>query len=186
MYAGGIMRYDRIIRGYDVASDDPDLLMRKYLLPGQLFATRVPHEITTVLGSCVAVCLWDPVLRAGGMNHFMLPAYNGNGEPSDRYGDIAIRNLVMRMDSLGSRRGNLRAKVYGGGNVLCSPVESGLQLIGLKNVTIAREVLSLEGVEVVSEQVGQMHGRKLRFNTHTGALNVEHINSICDRKGAGK
>jgi len=182
MYAGGIMRYDSIVRGFEGVSDDHDILMRKYLLPGDLFATRVPHEITTVLGSCVAVCLWDPVLRAGGMNHFMLPAYAGNGEPSNRYGDIAVRNLVMRMDSLGSRRGSLKAKVYGGGNVLCTPTRAGLDLVGLKNIAMAREVLSTEGVEIVSEKVGQMHGRKLRFNTHTGALNVELINSICDRK----
>ena len=186
MYAGGIMRYDSIVRGFEGASDDTDILMRKYLLPGDLFATRVPHEITTVLGSCVAVCLWDSVLRAGGMNHFMLPAYAGNGEPSNRYGDIAVRNLIMRMDSLGSRRGNLKAKVYGGGNVLCTPAGAGPDLVGLKNIAMAREVLSTEGVEIVSEQVGKMHGRKLRFNTHTGALYVEFINSICDRKGAGK
>jgi chemotaxis protein CheD len=186
MFAEGIRRYDSIVRGFEGASDDPDSLMRKYLLPGDLFATRVPHEITTVLGSCVAVCLWDPILRAGGMNHFMLPAYAGNGEPSNRYGDIAIRNLVMRMDSLGSRRGNLKAKVYGGGNVLCSTSDSGLDLIGLKNVAMAREGLSVEGVEVLNEQVGRMQGRKLRFNTHTGALHVEHINTICERKGSGQ
>ena len=158
-------------------------LWNKYLLPGDLFATKVPHVIATVLGSCVAVCLWDPVLRAGGMNHFMLPSFTDRGEPTNRYGDIATRNLVVRMESLGCKRINIRARLYGGGNVLCSSGADEEALIGMKNVRAARDVLAKEGLTIEGEHVGDMHGRKLKFNTNDGSLTLEYLNSMHNRKG---
>jgi len=157
-------------------------LLRKYLLPGKVFATRVPHEISTVLGSCVAVCLWDPFLRAGGMNHFMLPAYNGQDGSGSRYGDIATLSLVERMESLGSRRNNMKAKIYGGGNVLTFSSAGEAELIGTKNADMARKVLETQGIEIVGENVGGLQGRKIRLNTYDGSLAIEVINSLRARQ----
>jgi len=176
------MRQQSSVFGFGEAADDSGVLMKKYLLPGQLFATKVPHEITTVLGSCVAVCLWDPVLRAGGMNHFMLPAYSGSGEPSNRYGDIATRSLLARMDSLGSKRYNIRANIFGGGNVLGSS-SAEKDLIGVKNALMAKEVLKAEGINIVNEHTGEMHGRKIIFNTGSGDVYINYIKPLQYKKG---
>lgn len=168
--------------GMDISAQDKETLWSKYLLPGDLFATKVPHVISTVLGSCVAVCLWDPVLRAGGMNHFMLPSFPGQGEPTNRYGDISTRNLVMRMESLGSRRLNMKAWLYGGGNILGASVVGEEVLIGMKNVQAACHVLASEGLSIVGEHVGEIHGRKLKFNTYEGTLTIEFLNSLRSTK----
>ncbi len=65
-----------------------DIVMEEnthYLHPGNLFAHRTPHIVTTILGSCVAVCLWDPINNIGGINHYMLPLWNGEGLPVPKY-----------------------------------------------------------------------------------------------------
>jgi len=61
-----------------------------FLYPAALFASRTPHMVTTILGSCVAICLYDPILKFGGINHYMLPLWNGQGLASPKYGNIAI------------------------------------------------------------------------------------------------
>src|SRR5512133_3111807 len=91
-----------------------------YLYPATLFASREPHIINTILGSCVAVCMWDNVLGYGGINHYMLPLWNGKGLASPKYGNIAIRKLYEKMIDLGCSSMNLNAKVFGGADVLQS------------------------------------------------------------------
>jgi len=93
---------------------------RHFLFPSALFAEKNPHRITTVLGSCVAVCLYDPLTRQGGINHFMLPFWNGSGLASPRYGNIAIEALIDRMHLMGCQTMTLQAKIFGGPNVLYS------------------------------------------------------------------
>ncbi|KKL58497.1 hypothetical protein LCGC14_2224780 [marine sediment metagenome] len=158
-------------------AEDKSPLWRKHIVAGELFATKVPHEIRTILGSCVAVCLWDPDLLAGGMNHFMLPEYTGSGEASNKYGDISIRSLIQRMESLGSKKSSLKAKVYGGGSLLSA---SGISQssVGQQNIHIAMEMLRSEGISIVSRHVGDFHGRKLRFNTCSGSLSISMVESI--------
>jgi len=68
-----------------------------FLLPSALYVSKEPCLINTVLGSCVAVCFWDPVLRIGGMNHFMMPLWNGQGLASPRFGNIAVPRLLEAM-----------------------------------------------------------------------------------------
>src|SRR5688572_13771956 len=85
-----------------------------YLFPSTIFAELLPHQVKTILGSCVAVCLFDQVLNYGGINHYMLPWWNGNGMPSPKYGDIAIERLIDKMLFLGSQKKNLVAKIFGG------------------------------------------------------------------------
>ena len=144
-----------------------------YLLAGSLMAPADPHIITTVLGSCVSVCLWDGALRIGGMNHYMLPLWNGEGLASPKYGNIAVAKLVERLQDLGSNKRNLRAKIFGGGVVL--NVTNPFMNIGERNVQLAEDMLRQENIPIVSADTGGRTGRKIIFNTETGIVLVKKL-----------
>lgn len=137
---------------------------RVYLHAGQLFASSEPAEVSVILGSCVSVLLVDPVRRAGGASHYLLP-FDGVGRPrSPRYGNAAIAELIARMLALGSRRHDLEAKVFGGASIL-SHVRPNGHSLGSQNVDVARLVLVEEGIPIVGEDVGGYTGRKIVFLT---------------------
>lgn len=144
-----------------------------FLYPGMIFAEPGESMISTVLGSCVSVCLWDPVLRRGGMNHFLLPFWNGEGLRTPKYGNVAIPMLIEKMLSLGSIKGNIRAKVFGGGNILEST--SGLLNVGDRNIALAEESLSESRIVTLSRDTGGVFGRKVMFMTATGEVFVKKI-----------
>ena len=141
---------------------------KPFLLPGALFAKNGNYLITTVLGSCIAVCLWDPRLKSGGMNHYKLPLWNGDGLPSPKFGNIAIIKLIENMLNMGSNQKELKAKVFGGGAVIRSA--SGFLNVGERNIEIARDVLSQEKIPIVASDVGGEQSRKIIFNTQTGGI----------------
>lgn len=142
-----------------------------YLYPGMMFAKNGQYIITTILGSCVSICLWDPILRIGGMNHFLLPLWNGEGLPTPRYGNVAIAMLIANMVSLGSRRETLKAKIFGGASVLESV--GGLLEVGSRNITLAEETLQTENIGVLGYDVGGTVGRKIIFFTESGDVFVK-------------
>ncbi len=144
-----------------------------YLLAGSLMAPAQPHVITTVLGSCVSVCLWDCVLRIGGMNHYMLPLWNGEGLASPKYGNIAVAKLLEQLQDLGSNKRNLRAKIFGGGVVL--NVTNPFMNIGERNVRLAEDVLRQENIPIVSSDTGGRTGRKVIFHTENGIVLVKKL-----------
>lgn len=144
-----------------------------YLLPSTLFASDQEACITTVLGSCVAVCLWDPVLRTGGMNHFMLPLWNGQGLPSPKYGNIAIDKLLERMKTMGSQPSMLHAKVFGGGEILVT--QNDQFHIGKRNIELAKTQLRELGIQIKASSLGGTLGRKIKFNTHNGEVRQQYI-----------
>lgn len=144
-----------------------------YLPPGLLHAAATPTAVTTVLGSCVAVCLFDPALRAGGINHYLLPFWNGDGLQSPKYANVALPKLFERMIALGCRPQGLRAKLFGGGAVFRQV--GGLFDIGERNVQFAEEYLAGAGIPVVARDVGQSCTRKLIFHLHTGEAFVRRI-----------
>lgn len=129
--------------------------------------------VTTVLGSCISVCLWDPVTGTGGINHYMLPLWNGEGLPSPKYGNIAIRKLIDKMLLLGCRKENLKAKVFGGGAVM--QTSGGLLNVGERNIMLAEDLLAEESIPIVSKDVGGDYGRKLIFCTASGTVLVKKI-----------
>ena len=139
-----------------------------YLYPSALFASMYPHEVSTVLGSCVSICLWDIKLKHGGINHFMLPLWNGDGLPTPKFGNIALEKLLEKMQHLGSHKSNLVAKVFGGAKQL----EKGKSVfnIGERNIKLAFDLLKEAGIPIVSHNVGGEKGRKLKFCTHTGKV----------------
>lgn len=133
-----------------------------------MFASAQPSEVTTILGSCVAVCLWDRYLGIGGINHYMLPTWNGMELASPKYGNIAIERLTERMLQLGCKKNNLVAKVFGGGEVIT--VSSSSMHIGERNIMVAEEMLLEQNIPIIGRSTGGKNGRKIIFNTHTGEV----------------
>ena len=129
--------------------------------------------VSTVLGSCVAVCLYDTQLKIGGINHYMLPLWNGTGLASPKYGNIAINKLIERMEKLGSNKANLVAKVFGGGNVLSS--SNNTFSIGKRNAQLALDMLAEHKIPIIAQSLGGDHGRQILFNTHTNEVRQKYV-----------
>jgi chemotaxis protein CheD len=144
-----------------------------YLQPGGLLVTPAPTAVTTILGSCVAACLFDPLTRWGGINHFLLPLWPGVDDPSARYGDVALERLVERMRAAGCRSSRLRAKLFGGSRI--HGAGPGEDHLGRRNVEVARTVLRAAGIAVAAEDVGGDRGRKLVFQTDDGTAWVRRL-----------
>ncbi len=145
-----------------------------YLHPGQVFASSSPSVVTTILGSCVAICVFDSVLKVGGTNHYLLPYWAGDGVSSPRFGNVAVKQLVEKLINLGSRKADLRAKLFGGACVIDAFRGRGAHL-GTKNVELGRTILQQEGIPVVADDVGGHRGRKVIFHTDTGVALVRLI-----------
>jgi chemotaxis protein CheD len=141
-----------------------------YLLPSTIFADREPHVVDTVLGSCISVCLYDAKLKIGGINHYMLPLWNGEGLASPKYGNIAIDKLIDKMLSMHSTKQGMIAKVFGGANQINS-----FSSVGERNIELAREQLKAYKIRIVAENVGGAIGRKIRFNTETGEVQMKFL-----------
>jgi len=144
-----------------------------FLYPSTLFACREPYIVNTILGSCVAVCLYDTVWKFGGINHYMLPFWNGQGLASPKFGNIAINKLLEKMLVLGSNQKNIIAKVFGGGNILEGSTSQ--FMIGDRNVTVAKDMLMELKIQIVSQSVGGTLGRKIQFNVVTGEVKQKMI-----------
>lgn len=143
-------------------------LPQVHLFPGEMVCGSESRVITTILGSCVAVCLWDKSLRSGGMNHFLLPSWEHQGEPSLRYGNVAVEALVRGMLKLGSEMGDLRAKLFGGANVL--PTSNDGPSIGSSNIDMALHELHRFGIPVVNRHVAGTNGVLIKQFTETGEV----------------
>jgi chemotaxis protein CheD len=144
-----------------------------YLYPGQLIVTGDVSLVTTILGSCVAVCLRDPKTMIAGINHYLLPANPLRGQSDLRYGNTAIEQLIDQMVSHGAATSRLAAKVVGGASVMTA--FSARRSIGEQNVEVARELLKKFAIPVVAEQAGGQRGRKLLFHTGNGCAYSKEI-----------
>lgn len=145
-----------------------------YLHAGHVAAFREPRAISTVLGSCVAVCLWDLGQGIGGMNHYLLPHRAGAAETSPRFGNVALEQLVDELVRLGGRFSQLQAKVFGGASVLAPP-RPGAEPLGEQNVRVARSLLGAAGIPIVAEDTGGTRGRRLIFQTDDGLAFVKRL-----------
>lgn len=140
------------------------------VLPGEYYVTSDELVILTVLGSCIAACLWDPQVRVGGMNHFMLP--EGGSDSGGRYGSYAMELLINEMMKLGARRTSLQAKVFGGGAVMSSFTTMN---VGERNTKFVLDYLQTERIPVVSKDVLDIHPRKVCFFPATGKAMVKRL-----------
>ncbi len=145
------------------------------LQPGEFCIASKGGMIVTVLGSCISVCLHDPELKLGGMNHFMLPHMAGKelldvagpGNKSSllngashlsRYGDVAMERLIGKMVVMGCQKDRLVAKVFGGASISTSKVD-----VGRKNISFITEYLKNEGIPCLAQDVGGVFPRKIYF-----------------------
>lgn len=140
-----------------------------YLHPGQIYSASHAALVSTVLGSCVSVCLWDPVARIGGMNHYLLPSGKG-----PRYCNDAMTQLLDEMTSRGAFVARIVAKVFGGACVITG-FTGPRKAIGTMNVEAVLQFLSAHSIPVRAEQTGGTRGRKLLFHTGTGLAYVREI-----------
>jgi chemotaxis protein CheD len=148
-------------------------LVAVFLRPGTLHCATAPSRVTTILGSCVAVCLWDSRLRLAGINHYLLPHRHGAADPSLRFGDTAIEALLRKMQRLGCQRASLQAKLFGGAAVL--PSASGGDPVGDQNVRVALEMLCRHGIPVTTRLTGGRSGMLIRLFTETGDVMVRRV-----------
>jgi chemotaxis protein CheD len=145
-----------------------------FLKPGYILVPEVPTVISTVLGSCVSVCLFDGSKKIGGMNHFPLPSTNKPEEATARFGNVATLALVGMMLENGSRIKDLEAQIFGGAfHPNTCPTN-----IGKENVEVARMVLARKKIPVVSEDVGGEKGRKIVYDTSTNQVVVIKVEKI--------
>ncbi len=118
--------------------------------------------LTTILGSCVATCLWDPVAGVGGMNHFLLPG-DEHSSDSMKYGVNAMELLVNGLLQQGAIRSRMQGKLFGGAHVI-----QNLSDIGAKNAEFALKFLKLENIPCVGQSLGGDRARRVRFWPQNG------------------
>ncbi len=141
------------------------LASNDHIIQGEYRISNAPDcVLSTLLGSCVAACIWDPILKIGGMNHFLLPGEDdAQIRDSERYGVHLMELLVNGLLREGAARQRLNAKLFGGGNM-----NSSLADIGARNAEFARDFLQNEGIVLVSESLGGDRARKVQFWPATG------------------
>lgn len=140
------------------------------VLPGEYYVSADELVIQTVLGSCIAACIWDPRVRVGGMNHFMLP--EGGADSGGRYGSYAMELLINELMKQGARRETMQAKVFGGGQVMSSFTTMN---VGERNTRFVLDYLQTERIAVVSKDVLDIHPRKVCFFPSTGKAMVKRL-----------
>ena len=155
------------------------------LLPGQYHVTGERKIITTLLGSCIAVCLYDPVNEVMGMNHFLLSneRYMRKGpmcvSDAGRYGVHAMEIIINQMLEKGAKRKYFKAKAFGGASVLNVRNEtSNFPVVSEVNVRFIREFLEMERIPLVASDLGGEQGRKIRFDGSDYSVYVQKIKSI--------
>lgn len=156
----------------DTTSSDP----RQGIIVGEVFVSAEPYWITTLLGSCVGVCLYDEQARIGGMNHFMLPSSSHCSVPSASYGVHSMELLINEIMKNGGRRERLKAKVFGGACVSKHVKRSAS--IGTDNVAFAKEFLHVEKIPIVASHTGGTEGMQVRFHTQTAKVLVRMLDPI--------
>lgn len=149
--------------------------VRHAVVQGESEVTRDRRvTLTTVLGSCVACCLYDATAGVGGMNHFLLPmppdqAYR-SGDEAERYGLYAMELLVNEMLKRGATRPTMRAHLYGGANL-----HAGMRAIGTGNDRFARTFLQSDRIALVRSDTGGTLARRLDFQAATGRVRCRTI-----------
>jgi len=141
------------------------------VLPGEYFVSNEEIMIMTVLGSCISACIWDGRARAGGMNHFMLPDGEG-GDGGGRYGSYAMELLINQMLKMGARRETMQAKIFGGAQVMAGFTSMN---VGERNTKFVLDYLATERIPVVSQDVLDIHPRKVCFFPVSGKALVKRL-----------
>lgn len=150
---------------------------RRPVMQGEARVSGDPRiEMTTVLGSCIASCLFDPIAQVGGMNHFLLsePRFARSDQGVDEhYGVYLMEILINDMLRRGAIKSRLRAHLYGGANL-----HRGMSDIGAANAAFARRFLSAEGIALVREDVGGIQARRVDFRPAHGQARCRFVEAV--------
>jgi len=145
-----------------------------FLKPGFIYVSTKPTMISTVVGSCIAVCVFDRKQKIGGMNHFQFPVIRSPKQATARYGNVAVFTLINLMINEGSEPEHIEAQILGG----AYHPEITEKNIGLENIKVAKKILTKKKIRIVSEHVGGEKGRKIIFNTNTNEVAVVKVDKI--------
>lgn len=150
------------------------------ILPGEFYVTQDNELVSTVLGSCVSACIRDTVYGVGGMNHFMLPADKGatklsGNSDSARYGNYAMEMLINAILKAGGLKKNLEVKLFGGGRVLSSMSKID---VGEQNITFIKSYVAIEGLNVVTADLGDVYPRKVLYFPQTGRVLMKKLRKV--------
>lgn len=150
-----------------------DTTKRKAIVAGEVFASNERMEISTLLGSCIAVCLYDPQVKAGGMNHFLLPTGSGENAETACYGINAMELLINELMILGDDRERMVARIYGGAHVVGDQLST--SRVGAKNTDFVRKYLTDEGIPILDETLGGGRALRVRVIADTGKVTATEL-----------
>ncbi|ATD08087.1 MULTISPECIES: chemoreceptor glutamine deamidase CheD [Pseudoalteromonas] len=148
------------------------------VLPGEFYVSKQDELISTVLGSCIAACVYDEKLGIGGMNHFMLPGAKALREVhaddlNCRYGNWAMEYLINEVLKNGASRSNLKIKLFGGGKIISAMTD-----IGEGNIRFAQAYVEEESLNLISQDVGGPWPRKVIFHPQSGKAQVKKLRTM--------
>jgi chemotaxis protein CheD len=147
-----------------------------FLQPGHLHVAGDPTTITTILASCVAVCLFDTRRKIGGMNHFLLPQALMADRTPAKFGVSATQLLLDQLLAMGCRRRDLQAKVFGGATVIAALAAHREHMpLGEANAHCAFDFLRDAGIPVIASDIGGKRGRKIIFHTDDGSALMKFL-----------
>lgn len=146
-----------------------------HLQPGELLVSKEAIKISTILGSCVAVCLWDKKKRIGGMNHIILPRTEDDNKASTKYGNVATIILYETLKKRGCLDRDIRTRFFGGASGLSLASKGSITNVGEKNIEITRKVLKKLNLKVTGEDLGGHTGRKITFDIETGVIQLQYL-----------
>lgn len=139
---------------------------------------RTPEILLTAgLGSCIGICIHDPIIKVGGMAHIMLPSANGSlgGNPA-KYADTALELLLKEISGMGANKPRLQAKIAGGAQMFSFPGKPPILKIGDRNAEAVEQGLKKWGIPLLAMDVGGSFGRTIHFDVGTGQLRIRTIN----------
>jgi chemotaxis protein CheD len=140
------------------------------ILPGDHYVSHAVDEVlSTVLGSCISACIYDPKTKRGGMNHFMLPKSDsgawGGSSAGMRFGNFAMEVLINEILTLGRKRTDLEVKIFGGGKIM-----GDIMGVGDKNIAFINDYVRFENLHVTQKSLGERFARRLFYFPATGAV----------------
>ena len=156
-------------------------IISRFINPGEFFFCESNCQIHTILGSCIAITLWHPTLKIGGMCHFVLPGNSSinkivlpGSQLNGRYSDEAMALFEREIISRGTNFKEYQAKIFGGSNTLINSTLREDELIGTKNAEAAKKHLSERGVSILVAHIGETGHRRIAFDVATGDVWVKH------------
>ncbi len=179
MSAATALKIPKCLKGFESINryvDKQHGVIAAKILPGEYYVTKHDEMITTVLGSCISVCIYEQSIGMGGMNHFMLPSSNSMSDSEDllsdsfRYGDVAMERMINDLLRNGADKRKIKFKAFGGGQIIKQ-----MTSVGERNIRFLRKFMMLEGYKLDAQDLGGIHPRKVNFFPQEGRVLVKKL-----------